>query len=251
MKGSLRRLGAIPSGATPHLPALATYMARAPLPPIPDLVSWTPGLPDWPMLANDSLGDCVPAALGHFIQAAERWHDGVGRMASIPDTVAIYESLGYNPLDPATDAGCKISDALLLWAGAGIPFHGAQDRVKAFVRVDIDRLKAALWLFGPLIVGVSMPIDAERQTQWLTPTALTGTAEPGSWGGHCMLLVGLNNGGVATLVSWGDTILATQGWLAAYMGEAWAVLHPVWVATGKSPAGWGEQALVNDMEAFR
>jgi len=40
------------------------------------------------------------------------------------------------------------------------------------------------------------------------------------------------------------------GWIAAYADEAWAVLHPIWIATGKSPSGWLAEAVIADMQAI-
>ena len=46
------------------------------LPTAPSSISWTKGVKDWGMLANDTLGDCTIAAVGHAVQLAHE-RDGL------------------------------------------------------------------------------------------------------------------------------------------------------------------------------
>jgi hypothetical protein len=240
------RLGRIPSGSTPHLPSLRRYTARAPLPSPPASVDWGQGTEFWPLLANDHLGDCTVAAMLHFTQAAERWHDGIGRAATDSDAIAAYESLGYAPARPETDTGARIADLLQHWRTPGYTRLGTPDSINAFARVELSDLHQALWLFGPLIVGAQLPLAA-RNADWTAPATLEGPAAPGSWGCHCMLLTAWHKDGSVDLITWGGVKRAEPGWLNAYLDEAWAVLHPIWTATGRSPAGWLQQQLTTDM----
>ena len=230
------KLGRIPSGPTPHLPALARYAAVEPLPEPPDVVDWTDGLLDWPMLMNDQIGDCTVAGALHYIQAAIRWRDGAPLRAFNSDALTGYMALGWD--GQGEGPGAKLSDVMTMWQAQGFKFGGAVDRITGFARVELEHLKAALWLAGPIILGCEMPVAAQFDQPWQTPPDLAGDNAPGSWGGHCMLLVAMDADGNATLVTWGGLRMASAGWLSAYLGEAWAVLHPAWVASGRSPSGW-------------
>lgn len=247
---SKMRLGCLAPVPTPHLPDLDTYAARMPLPEPPANIDWGRDS-EWPLLANDSVGDCTLAAVMHYMQAAERWRDGVGRMATDEQTLAGYAAAaGYDPAKPESDRGALISDVMKHWLVAGFEGPGGVDKPTAYVKVDVSNpqlMRQALWLFGPLIVGARMPLMAQKQLMWPTPGLLTGDNLPGSWGGHCMLLTAWRPSDAVELVTWGEAKTATAGWLKAYVVEAWAVLHPTWVAYGHSPAGELASALASDI----
>lgn len=249
---SAMKLGKIAPIETPHIKNLSAYKALMPpaftLQP-PQALSWATDI-DWPLLANDHVGDCVPAAMLHYIQAAERWRDGVGRTPT--DAQALY---AYSQLSsyPAADTGCLISAALQTWMTNGLKAADGLDKISALIPVninDVDELRLALWLFGPLIVGAQLPVAAKKQARWTRPLDMTDDNARGSWGGHCMLLTGWGASGVATadLVTWGAMKQADAGWLSAYADECWAVLHPTWTAAECSPAGIPIDVLQQEMQ---
>jgi hypothetical protein len=243
------RLGRLSPGPTPHLPDITRYTARAPLPEPPDDINWTIGT-DWPLLANDIVGDCTCAAVLHYIQSAERWHDGTARPPT--DAQALY---AYSAISdyPATDTGALISDVLTHWHTTGFEAPSGHDTIHATLRLDPAntlQLRQALWLFGPLILGARLPLAAQTQARWTTPTDLTDANEPGTWGGHCVLLTGWHADGTIDIITWGQVKPTEPGWLTAYADEAWAVLHPTWIATGKSPSGWLAEAVIADMQVL-
>ena len=112
---------------TPHLPALATYSARAPLPIPPDVVDWTAGLPDWPLLANDRLGDCVPVGImparyNKLVRAQKtirRWNDGdIAVPANAPWASGFLHRVSLfrgheRDRDDEVDALVSVADAML------------------------------------------------------------------------------------------------------------------------------------------
>lgn len=245
------RLGRQSPRPTPLLPSILTYTARAPLPEAPATIDWSENI-EWPLLANDRVGDCTCAAVLHYAQAAERWHDGVGRPASDAEAVAAYSSVSsYEPQRPETDTGALISVVLEHWHNAGFAAPGGNNRISALVRLDpgdAAQLRQALWLFGPLIIGARLPLAAQTQQRWTAPLDLAGVNAPGSWGGHCMLLTGWHDAVSVNLITWGDVKVADPGWIATYCDEAWAVLHPTWIASGKSPSGWLVETVIADMQ---
>ncbi len=62
------QLGRLPHDPTRPRLALHYYLDRG-VPPNPAVVDWLDRVTDWPMLLNDSIGDCVWAMAGHALEA--------------------------------------------------------------------------------------------------------------------------------------------------------------------------------------
>jgi hypothetical protein len=242
---SAMRLGLTLSGPTPEVPHLDRLMALASPPVPPDVVDWTHGIDGWPMLRNDELGDCTVAGLLHYAQAASRWRDGTGLRATDADAEAGYRAVGWD--GQGEGSGARLVDVMTCWRDVGFACAGSVDRIDSFIRLAPASLKTALWIAGPLMLGLSLPIAAQVQDVWPTPASLDGKNTPDGWGGHCVLLAGLDADGRAKLVTWGGVKIATAGWLAAYLTEAWAPVHPLWIARGHTPSGWLVDALEREM----
>ena len=245
---SLMKLGKLPPVFPAHVPTLAKVLAYAPLPTPPDVVDWTKNIA-WPMLANDTVGDCAFAGPLHAIQASQRWRDGVATQPTDEQALAAYSAVtGFNPQDPATDSGAVLADVMAWWRATGFQTPSGTNQIQAYARLEnLDHLKAALWLFGPLIVGAALPVAAQTQPVWASPANLTGNNTPGSWGGHCMVLGGIDATGAGRLITWGDIKLATAGWLKAYLDEVWIPVQPEWVMSGMTPCGELASAIVGEI----
>lgn len=116
------KLGLLPQlVADPRDLKLAKYMAAAPLlPPTPPALNWAPAGLNWGAKANNSLGDCVPAAAVHMIQS---WSANVGEFANPTDdqTIDAYcRACRYDRSNPNTDAGCFLTTVLQYWRETGI-----------------------------------------------------------------------------------------------------------------------------------
>jgi hypothetical protein len=246
---SLMRLGKKAAAMPAHIPTMSRYMVNMPLPQPPAIVDWSRDVP-WPMLANDVIGDCTCAAVLHAIQTAERWHDGVARVPSDDMAIQAYEEVaGYVPGHPETDAGAYISDVMDHWRDYGIVAPGGVNRITGAALVThFDHLQSALWLMGPLVIGCQMPISAQSQDVWTSPKTSSSDNEKGSWGGHCMLMVGMDRTNeTVSLVTWGGIKTADIGWIQTYMDEAWIAVQPAWVASGRTPSGILAAAIEKDM----
>jgi hypothetical protein len=85
------------------------------LAPAPASIDWTAKISSWPMMANDTLGDCTCAAAGHMIEC---WTANLGDAFTPTNTqiIAAYSATsGYVPGDPATDKGAVELDVLNYW----------------------------------------------------------------------------------------------------------------------------------------
>src|SRR6185312_5832457 len=203
-------------------------------------VDWTKPLPaDLGEMRNDQIGDCAEAGPGHLIQT---WTGNRGDMLTVSDEaiVAAYSAItGYNPSDPATDQGSVLLDVLNFWRQTGIGGH----RIGAYAAVnhtDVNEIKIACDLFGGLLTGVALPTTAQGE---IGATWQDTSGEPGSWGGHCMALVGYDADGL-TFITWGKRQRATWAWWAKYADEAYALISTDWVdGTAEAPSGFDAAQL--------
>ena len=63
------KLGKLPARVDPRTLSLARYVDRELLPAPPPALDLSARVGEWPMYANDRLGDCTTAAAGHMIEA--------------------------------------------------------------------------------------------------------------------------------------------------------------------------------------
>jgi len=70
------KLGRLPVRTDARTLALPRYVDRAKLPPPPPDLDLAAAVMEWPMYANDRIGDCTTAAAAHMIEA---WTYGRGR----------------------------------------------------------------------------------------------------------------------------------------------------------------------------
>src|SRR6185437_16967399 len=91
---STMRLGRKPRRHDPRAPRLARYLAG--IPAAPDIVDYTGRLTSLGMMANDRLGDCTCAAIGHAIQT---WTSQARSEITLGDgdVITLYERFGYDP----------------------------------------------------------------------------------------------------------------------------------------------------------
>ncbi len=211
---------------------------------------WDGAVATWPMLLNDNLGCCVPAASGHMIQ---QWtaYTGSHIVPSDGQILKAYEDIGgYVPGDPSTDNGCVMLDALNYWRQTGIAGH----KILAYIKVDLkktDQVRLSIELFGNLYLGIQLPISAQGAGKWTVPPGgPVGDGSPGSWGGHCLPIVAYNPR-VLTVVTWGSLLPMTWEFMAAYADEAYCVLSQDWIDnTGIAPSKFALAQLQADLTSL-
>lgn len=237
------RLGKLPAKHDPRTLKLAAYLP-AELPPIPAEHAWSPGVDGWPMFRNDTVGDCTCAGAAHQVRTWTGNEKPPAIALSDADVLAMYSAVtGYDPADPESDQGAYLLDVLKYWRATGCAGH----KIGAFAQVPLKQelVKAAIYLFGGVYVGLLLPITAQSQAVWDVETT-AGDGQPGSWGGHCVAIVDYDNEGL-TCATWGELRRMTWAFFATYCDEAYAIISPDWIQDGQSPSGLNMAALQSDL----
>ena len=250
MKLGKRRARPI-AGLRPIGRYLALQPANIP-PPVPAACDLSGAVASWPMLKNNTLGDCTIAAVGHAVQL---WTAVANRMRVMTDEEALvgYEAFGYVPGEPATDQGAIEADVLARWTGAGFSTGGVDDVLAGFCAVDPAQegeVRAGVAWLGVVYAGLELPIAAQSMDVWDAPGALVGDYEPGSWGGHAVPIIGYGPGGVVC-VTWGALKQITWKFWAAYASEAYGLLSRDFVTKSGSAATVDWAVLESDMADLR
>ncbi len=253
----IHKLGKLPAVHLPGMRMMAEVTHKLSLPEPPSAVAWYKGFPtpggyvapitDWQMMGNDRAGDCVFAGAGHLDLL---WTSVTGTPLILSDeqVLAEYSRLtGYDPADPKTDQGACEADIWQAWQDDGLWGR----KIDGFVGVNPAsqiQVKDAVWFFGAALLGIDLPKSAQKQTVWDVPAGgPSGDGKPGSWGGHCTLLVGAGARGV-TMVTWGALKEATWEFMETYCEEAYALLSPMWLEkSGVSPGGVPLASLQQDL----
>jgi hypothetical protein len=245
------KLGKLPPRHNMRVPMLANYTAA--LPQAPDVCNWAKGQEetDFGTMMNTALGDCTCAGMGHAIQI---WTlAATGKMATVSDQAILtrYEAFGYRPGDPASDQGAVETDVLDYWLKTPLDGH-AIDGYVGLQPKDIRDIKDAIWIFGGAYIGVALPLTAQNQTAWtVTPQGLNGDGEPGSWGGHCVFVVGYDSRFVS-FISWGKLMRMSWNFWWAYTDESYGIVASDWIAAAhNAPSGFNKSALLDDLAILR
>lgn len=239
------RLGRQPNDPRKARLRLSTYLTTAPAPP--PAADWLSGVRSWPMLGNDTVGDCTAAGAGHAAQAVNFYGQGKTAPVSLVDTMAMYRAIsGYDPKDPATDVGATLQDALGYWRKTGI----GGNKISAFVQIDAADLAAvryAIATFGFVYAGMNFPSSAMDQFDAGKPWSVVRSSIDG---GHCIPL-GAYDAKSFSCVTWGRQQSMTVDFHQRYVDECWVAVDLDWLAgTGKSPSGLDVAALNADFAAL-
>jgi hypothetical protein len=223
------------------------------LPPSPEKTYWEYKIPPNTigMFANDNIGDCVVAAIAHFIMLVTA-HTGKIVIPEVAEVVAMYSALsGYDPRTGANDNGVAITDALNYMQTVGL----AGLKILGWAQLDhtnILRRHQGIHIFGANLVGVQLPAIAQEQfgkrLNWEDVLA-----DGGIEGGHCTLESGYGSEG-SNHETWGKgDQKASTAWNAKYMDEAYVVITQDWIneATGLAPNMLDMDRLRADLELVR
>jgi hypothetical protein len=239
-----QKLGKLPVRIDVRTLALARYVDTTKLPAPPQQLDLTAGVPDWPMYANDKIGDCTCAAAGHMIEA---WSAAASGHATEITEQAVLNAFDHvKQTDPQTgEEGAVELDVLKYWRKSGIGGH----KIGAFARVstvDLQLVRTGAYLFGGLYLGLALPVTAQKQAVWDWTGTLRGPARPGSWGGHAVDVVGYDDQAL-TIVTWGATKQMTWAFWERYVDEAYCLLSNDFLQGGQAPNGFDLEALRADL----
>ena len=245
------KLGKQPPRHDPRTLQFAKYFEGEALPPPPSSENWGARVSRWPMMANDTIGDCTCAAAGHMI---EQWTTYAGRAVIPADRaiIAAYAAItGYDPRTGDNDNGAVELDVLNYWRHHGI----AQHKIMAYVGLEPRnhfQVKDAVLLFGNCYIGLALPRTAQTQEVWAVPPGgPIGAGAPGSWGGHAVPVVAYDERGL-DVVTWGALKRMTWTFWDAYCDEAYAVLSKDWISkvSELAPNRFDLATLEKDLKAL-
>lgn len=246
---NLLKLGKLPYVHDDRNLKLADYLILPELPPLPYTYDWFRRVSRFGPMGNLDAGNCVVAGAGHMVQT---WTANQGREVIISDQeiIGLYSQLtGYDPVTGANDNGLNILAFLKFWRKTGVAGH----KIGAFVQVNPRKrtqLAYANYLFGGVYCGLALPLTARNQPIWdLMDPGLTGNAEPGSWGGHCVNL-GIHDPLGYVFSTWGEEQYATGPFVNSYCDEAYAIISQDFLdGNGKAPNGFDLDSLTKDLRA--
>lgn len=235
---------------------LASYMnLTAVLPTIPTKVGHANLLPaDIGMLANDSLGDCVIAGAYH---ETEYWLTTAKRpVPKITDAQAIktYSTVtGYIPGHPETDQGTDMSVMASFRRKTGIKdAAGGVHKIGAYLALqpgNINELRAAIYLFGIVGVGVNFPsfwmdnFDAGLGWSYRAGAAFEG-------GHYIPAYASASKTGTITIGTWGRPWRMSAAAYKHYNDESYVYLSEEFInGAGKTIDGFNLVQLQNDLSA--
>ena len=257
------RLGRIPRDTSRWAPALEDYLRTGPatgtagLEAVADSedVDRATKVTSWPMYANDRIGDCTLAAMGHSLTAMGVSAGNGQALFDDPEIIKAYSAVsGYDPATGANDNGAQMQDVLAYMRSTGMTdTSGKVHQVIAYAALrspaDPTLLSRCLATFGTVYTGINCPQSAEDQFQkgpWIY--------DPGSpiLGGHAISLHRRkpygSQVGVFDFSTWGALQWATIPFIAHLVEEAWIFITADWLeANGASVDGISLSQLESDM----
>ncbi len=177
------------------------------------------------MNGNDRLGDCVIASRGNqtlYFKYAE-----TSKLITISETEIENE---YFHETGGPDEGLVITESLNAWR-KGWKAGGKTLTIKAWAEINRKNpLEVCSTIFADLgcQIGVELPMCAQAETDAGKPWAQTTGrgATPGSWGGHCVPLVGYD-AKYFYCITWARIQAMTRAWFKKYCSEAYAVIDAI------------------------
>lgn len=251
--------GRLPRDPARFAPRLEDYvhgpLRAAGLPPASGAIDRCSQVSDWPMYANDQIGDCTIAGAAHMFAAMCVYAGYPEPEFSDQEIITAYSAVsGYDPVTGANDNGADMQTVLEYLKNTGMTdTTGKTHKVAGYAAfgnpADEVLLAQVLNTFGSVYVGVNLPQSAEqefaggRPWDWQPSSPIAG--------GHCIALQERAVGGTGVLryVTWGAVQRTTRGFQRHYAEEAWAVVSADWIAAnGTTIEGLGLEQLLSDLQ---
>jgi hypothetical protein len=222
----------------------------------PPLDDWTGDwLNDYSFLGNDRVGNCTRACYGHIVQQRCKLLNIPCELTADDVNKAYQDGTGWDGVPGSfSDRGDQIINALVQMKNVG--FRNGKYKIRAFGRVnhnDTVEMRAALHLFGSIIIGASLPQAIQKQgNTWDCPPVgqRTPNDAPGSMGGHAFILTG-HQRGKWWAMPWVDKTTISYAWDDLYIDEAWFVIDDLWVTQNRhAPNGFDLARIEADAAAI-
>jgi len=236
---------------------LAKYIDLSALPVVPDNLDWIKNLPstyDFGSMLNNEIGDCGLAAPAHKIQIDTLVATGNMVTISDSDVLKAYKDVsGYNPNDPSTDVGVNMVDTCNYLKSTGIGGH----KIVGYATFDPTNealFQSALYLFGSLYLGFSLPVSAQDQSSAGGTWSIVSN-DGGLWGGHAVALCANSIAAstpdsskrIGKLITWGFIQNITESFKNKYCDEAHVLFTQDWLNNNKNIAGFDYNTLASDL----
>ena len=216
---------------------------------------WTGPVSDYSFLGNDRVGCCTRTCYGHVIQQRCKLLNTSCALTADDILKSYKDGTSWDGVPGSlSDAGDQIINALVQLKNTG--FHNGKYKISQFGRVnhkDPVEMRAALHVFGSLIVGASLPHSIVRQgNAWDCPPVGQRIPDdaPGSEGGHAFMLTGHQHGQWMAM-PWIDKTTISYAWEDLYIDEAWFVIDDLWVTQNRhAPNGFDLARIQADAAAI-
>lgn len=259
------RTGKLPAKHDPMNLTFAQFrLADVPV-KVPHTIGHYELVSDWGMLGNDRAGDCVWAGGDHETEIGNAVAnlakpEAERRIVTFNDSCALGDYSAVTGYDPSqtqpdgsnpTDQGTEVAAALSYRRHTGlIDAAGERHKIAAYVELEpgnYEHVIEALYLFGVVGIGIEFPVSAMDQFNRGKPwTVVRSSTE----GGHYVPLVG-RAGRYLDVVTWGRVQRMTKTFFERYCDEAFAILMPEYLGSGKTPEGFDLQALTAKLETLK
>jgi hypothetical protein len=249
-----RVLGRLPHDPDRPVLRLSRYLTRQ-VPAHPVFADYLAQVPDWDVYGNDRFGTCGPAAVANQRKQVTHFLTQQEVSPTLDEVFDLYRRSGNPGFDQRTgvgDNGVVMADMLSALLSGGI--GGAKPL--AYAAVDVtnpDEVRAAVALFGSVLIGVDLDVAQETQTdEGLAWDYVRRSAE---WGGHALLVgayTSQTGRGIVDLsgISWGERVGMTDEFCGRQLQEAWVVVWPEMLGTTEFEQGVDLSALAADYEAL-
>jgi hypothetical protein len=241
------KLGRRPPKRAPSL-KLANILTRLPVPALS--ADHFAKVPTWLLLGNDQYGDCGPVSVANDRLLLTTYLTGSPKAPSLADVFDLYRRSGNPTFDPATGAGDDGVDMQTMLEALN---HGGIAGVKclAFAQVnvkDIVEIRSAIDIFGSLLLGVSLDVAQQSQTDAGLWDHKSSSAP---WGGHAVMCGRYKQGPDRTgVITWATVVDATDAFLSNQLDEAWVVIWPESLGTTQFKVGIDLGTLASDYQTL-
>ena len=178
------------------------------------------------MFGNDKWGDCVIVGRANQTLRFEYFEQKV--VLPITDDEVLNEYwVEQGNLNTHPDNGLVLLDALNSWRKKGWTTSGKQYNIYAFAEIDSanhNEVMTGAYQLNGAYIGLNLPTSAQSQFKYhLRWDICKKNNTPGSWGGHCVYIVGWDAKG-PICITWARKQHMTWAFWDKYCDEAYCVV---------------------------